>query len=82
MSRPMTETELLTLPLNVDLVTAGRALGLGRNLSYELARTNKFPCRVIPAGTRFRVPRAELLRVLGIDPADARSAEDQAAAVG
>ena len=32
----MTLEELRELPLTVDLVTAGRAHGLGRTISYEL----------------------------------------------
>lgn len=33
------------LPAVVDLVTAGRTLGLGRTKTYQLARTGQFPCR-------------------------------------
>jgi hypothetical protein len=34
---PMNRAELLALPSSVDLATAGRALGLGRTKSHELA---------------------------------------------
>jgi hypothetical protein len=66
MIRPMTATELVALPVSVDLVTAGRAFGLGRTKSHELARTGQFPCRVLKVGERYRVPRTELLRALGV----------------
>ena len=35
--------------------------------STALARRGEFPCRVIHVGSSYRVPTAELLRVLGID---------------
>jgi hypothetical protein len=52
----MQKEELLALPVTVDLVTAGRAFGLGRTRSYELARAGEFPCRVIPVGKNSKCP--------------------------
>ena len=66
-SKGMTLAELLALPLMVDVSTAARALGLSRSTGYELARRGEFPCRVLHVGSSYRVPIAELLRVLGID---------------
>jgi hypothetical protein len=66
-SKGMTLAELLALPLIVDVSTAARALGLSRSTGYELARRGDFPCRVLHIGSSYRVPTAELLRVLGID---------------
>ena len=57
-----------TLPVVMDLVTAGRALGLGRTKSYELARAGAFPCRIIRVGKSYLVPTAELLTLLGLGP--------------
>lgn len=56
------------LPVVLDLVTAGRALGLGRTKSYQLAKTGQFPCRLIRAGKTYLVPTAELLTLLGLTP--------------
>jgi hypothetical protein len=78
---PMTTDELLALPASVDVVTAGRAFGMGHATARELARNGEFPCRVMRVGNRWRVPRNELLRALGVDPADAR-ADSRSAAVG
>ena len=64
----MTWAELLALPAVVDITTAARALGLGRSTAYELARRDEFPCRILHIGSSYRVPTAELLRILGIDP--------------
>ncbi len=61
--------EVLALPVTVDVVMAARALGLSRDGAYELLRRDEFPVRTIKVGRLRRVPRAELLRVLGIDPA-------------
>ena len=66
----MTRAELVALPAVIDVATAARALGLGRSTAYDLARRGKFPCRVLHIGSSYRVPTAELLRVLGIEPAD------------
>ena len=60
--------ELLALPASIDIVTAGRAFGVGRTTAYALARTGEFPCRVIRAGRAYRAVTADLLRVLHIAP--------------
>ena len=64
--RPLTLAEITALPAVTDLVTAGRALGLGRTRAYELARAGQFPCPVIRAGKSWLVPTAGLLTVLGL----------------
>lgn len=74
-ARAMTTTELLALPVTIDLVTAGRAFGIGRSGSYDLAARGEFPCRIVRVGRALRVPRAELLRVLGVG-------DDQAVTTG
>jgi hypothetical protein len=52
----------------VDLMTAARALGLGRTKAYELARRQQFPCRVLRIGDTYRVPTVGLLELLGLTP--------------
>ncbi|TQL75340.1 hypothetical protein FB566_0838 [Stackebrandtia endophytica] len=59
---------MLGLPPVVDVVTAGRVLGMGRTKSYALARAGAFPCRVIRAGRTYLVPTPELWRLLGLTP--------------
>ncbi len=49
---------------------AGRALGIGRSLSYELAKAGRFPVRVLRIGKLYRVPISELNRLLGEDGAE------------
>jgi hypothetical protein len=61
----MSLAELGELPAVIDLVTAGRALGLGRTKSYELARSGDFPCLILRVGNTYRVPTPELLTLLG-----------------
>jgi hypothetical protein len=75
MIRPMTTAELLSLPVSIDIVTAGRAFGLGRTKAHELARSGQFPCTVLRVGDRYRVPRSSLLRALGLDPTEAAEVE-------
>jgi predicted DNA-binding transcriptional regulator AlpA len=72
MNEGMALAELLAMPVMVDIGTAARALGLGRSTGYELARRNEFPCRVLHVGSSYRVPTADLLRVLGIDLGELR----------
>ncbi|MEO3827371.1 DNA-binding protein [Actinomadura sp. B10D3] len=65
----MTPAEIRMLPAMVDVVTAGRAIGVGRTKSYALARAGEFPCRVLRIGGSYLVPTAGLLALLGLDPA-------------
>ena len=65
-SQRMTLEELCELPLTVDLVTAGRAHGLGRTISYELMRRGEFPCPVRRLGRYYRVLKADLMTSLGL----------------
>ncbi len=59
--------DLAGLPYVVDVETAARALGLSRTLAYELAKRDEFPCRIIRVRTAYRIPTAELLRLLGMN---------------
>lgn len=65
--RTLSQEEVLALPVTVDIVTAGRCFGIGRTKAHDLARKGEFPCRVLRLGVQYRVTRAELLRVLGIE---------------
>ena len=69
----MTRDELRGLPVAVDLVTAGRALGIGRTLAYELAARGDFPVPVRRIGTRWRCVTADLHDYLRVTP-DMRTA--------
>ncbi|MEV0660070.1 helix-turn-helix domain-containing protein [Actinomadura luteofluorescens] len=62
--KPMTHEELAALPTTTTIETAARALGLGRTRAYELARENRFPCKVIRIGTTYRVVTADLQRLV------------------
>lgn len=62
----MTMAEVMMLPTVTDLVSAGKALGMGRTRSYELAQAGKFPCPVLRTGRTYQVPTAGLLTVLGM----------------
>lgn len=63
----MTRSQLLALPATTDLVTAAKALGIGRTTAYQLARTGEFPVPVLRLGTRYRVVSSGLLAALGIE---------------
>lgn len=76
MTRGLTLAELAELPAVTDLVTAGRALGLGRTRTYQLARTGQFPCRIIRIGRSYLVPTVELLALLGLHPVHHLGKED------
>lgn len=77
----MTPEELAALPAVVDLVTAGKAFGLGREASYQMAKADEFPCEVLTLGRFLRVRKADLMRELHLNmdgtpvtPAAARGA--------
>lgn len=69
--RSMSKEELYALPVSVDIVTAGRAYGIGRTKAYEMAKDDEFPCPVRRLGNTYRVTRADLFRDLGIGEAAA-----------
>lgn len=73
----MTTAELLALDVSVDVVTAGRAFGLGRSKSYELAQQDDFPppCKVLKLGQRYVVTKSSLLAALGVEVPAAAPAE-------
>jgi hypothetical protein len=61
----LTVADLRNLPPTIDLMTAARALGIGRTKAYQLARAGEFPCRIIRIGDLYRVATADLIRLLG-----------------
>ncbi len=67
----MTPADVLALAHTstvVNLETAARALCLGRALTYRLAREqpDELPFRVLRVGSVYRVPTADLVKVLGL----------------
>ena len=76
----MSLDELLSLPVSVDLTTAGRAFGIGRTKSFELARKGRFPVKVISVGAKYRVTRSAIFEALGLDPATATASDQLSAA--
>lgn len=68
--QPLTFDQLYALPTTVDLMTAARALRIGRTLAYQLARADEFPCPIIRVGNGYHVPTAGLLEALGIQRPD------------
>jgi hypothetical protein len=60
---PMSIAEVQALPAAVDLIAAGRAMGIGRNRAYELVKKGEFPLPVLVAGTGSR----RKLRVAKVD---------------
>ena len=67
MAASLTVEQVRALPAAVDLVTAGRAFGVGRTKAHELARAGEWPTPLLRLGTRYRVRRSDLLELLGID---------------
>lgn len=49
----------------VDVVTAGRLLGMGRTKAYRLAQAGEFPCQVLRIGGRYVVPIRGVRALLG-----------------
>ena len=74
---PLTFDELHALPTVVDLMTAARALGIGRTKAYQLAATGAFPVRIIRVGAAYHVPTPELLKVLGVAPLSIGAADER-----
>ncbi|WP_282105053.1 MULTISPECIES: helix-turn-helix domain-containing protein [unclassified Crossiella] len=58
------EVELSSLPVTVDLLTAARALGIGRTTAYTLAKRGEMPVKVLRLGKSYRVITSDLRRLL------------------
>lgn len=65
----MTDDELRRLPPLLTVPEAGRVLGIGRTLAYQLVRRGEWPTPVIRVGAQIRIPRAPLLELIGISTA-------------
>ncbi len=65
-ARAWTAEEVRALGVTTDLVTAGSVLGIGRVTAYALNGQGRFPTRVLPLGSRYRVPVSDLLSLLGL----------------
>jgi len=68
-TRGLSAEEVRNLPVTIDLLTASRALGIGRTKAYQLARTGQFPCRVWRVGRSYRVRTTDLQTFLGMETA-------------
>jgi len=68
LTRHWSADEVAALPVVIDLVTAARALGMGRTSAYEAARRGDFPVPVMRVGRRYRVVTAHLHALLGVTP--------------
>jgi hypothetical protein len=67
----LTREELLALPPVIDLPTLGRALDVSESVIRERARRGEVEAmgiRVLRLGRQYRIPLADVLAVLGIDP--------------
>ncbi len=61
----MSTQELDALPVTFGLETAARAISMGRDRAYRLAKAGEFPVRILPGrGGRYRVSKADLLAYL------------------
>lgn len=74
MIKPLTTEEVLALPAAVPLwvsppsrACAALAFGMGRTKAYDLAKEGRFPCKVLPLGPKFVVPKTEILAALGLE---------------
>ncbi|AKJ72206.1 hypothetical protein TPA4_41 [Tsukamurella phage TPA4] len=65
-ARRLTLAELDAAGVTVDVPFAGRAFGLGKSQSYELAKAGKFPFPVHQVGSRYSVATADLRAALGL----------------
>ncbi len=62
----MTLRELLDLPAIVNVETAARAFGIGRNKAMDLIRAGDFPAKTLKLGGTVKVPTASLREALGL----------------
>jgi hypothetical protein len=51
----------------IGLEEANPFFSLGRSKSYALARSGRYPCKVLKIGDRYRVVTTSLLATVGLD---------------
>jgi hypothetical protein len=68
MQNEMSHGELMALPVSVSVYTAGRAFGLGRDKTRQLAKAEQLPFPVVRLGQSLVVTRAALFDALDLDP--------------
>lgn len=72
--QPLTRAEVIKLAADSPVTTLpmlGRALGVSEPVIRQMARSgelDKLGIRCLRLGSQYRVPTADILRVLGIDP--------------
>jgi hypothetical protein len=74
--RTWTAEAVRQLGLTTDLTTAAEIIGIGRTLAYDLAKTDRFPVRILRIGGRVRIPVPELLRYVGISTEDCNESRE------
>lgn len=77
----MTDDELRRLPPLLTVPLAGRVLGVGRTVAYQLVRRGEWPTPVIRVGAQIRIPRAPLLELIGLSPTQTVAPSPSEAAV-
>lgn len=69
-----TNAELFALPPIIDVPTAGSIFRIGRTNSHQQVREGTFPVRVLRVGRRYRVPTADVIKLLGLENSEAGTA--------
>jgi hypothetical protein len=62
----LTDAEIEALPATLDIVTAGRLFGIGKNKARDLANRGEFPCETFKVGKRHAVAKHAALVRLGL----------------
>jgi excisionase family DNA binding protein len=60
--------EIWQLPAALTVPEAARLLGIGRSSAYQAVKTSTWPTRVVRVGRSIRIPKADVLRLLGMEP--------------
>jgi excisionase family DNA binding protein len=66
-SRPAPD-EIRHLPPVLTVIQAAGLLGIGRSSAYHAVKTQTWPTRVLRVGRSIRIPTADVLALLGIEP--------------
>ncbi len=67
-TKRLTEEQIRSFPPSAKFADTCAAFEISLSLGYDLVARGEFPCTVLKLGRTFKVPRAEILKVLGIEP--------------
>lgn len=80
MSNPLSADQIRALPASLTVSQAAVLLGVGRSTAYQAILEGRWPTRVVRVGGAMRIPKMDVLSLLGLANDGGASVEGTGAA--